>query len=171
MSSSTLQTGTSWLLDPMTTLLTSTPCPNATSGLDNALETLASSPIWTGHRIANTFKPTVELLRDCFSRFQVSFPSISIELASEAGILHSLFTSGGKQLTNKEEIRNIHWATWTGVLGPEANGIWEKYTDTNDINATDANFGSEVIVTGDDFGLVKLFTFPSLKKGSHLTLF
>jgi len=74
--------------------------------------------------------------------------------------------SAGKQVTNKEEIHNIHWATWTGVLGPEANGIWEKYTDTNDINATDANFGAEVIVTGDDFGLVKIFRFPSLKKGT-----
>ena len=73
---------------------------------------------------------------------------------------------GGKQATNKDEIRGIHWATWTGVLGPEVNGIWEKYTDTNDINATDAYFGGEAVVTGDDFGLVKLFRFPSLKKGS-----
>ena len=72
---------------------------------------------------------------------------------------------GGKQATNKDEIRGIHWATWTGVLGPEVNGIWEKYTDTNDINATDAYFGGESVVTGDDFGLVKLFRFPSLKKG------
>ncbi len=51
------------------------------------------------------------------------------------------------------------------MLGPEVNGIWEKYTDTNDINATDAYFGGDVIVTGDDFGLVKLMRFPSLKKG------
>ena len=55
------------------------------------------------------------------------------------------------------------------MLGSEVNGIWEKYTDTNDINATDANFGSETIVTGDDFGLVKLFRFPSLKKGKVIS--
>ena len=55
--------------------------------------------------------------------------------------------------------------TFTGVLGQEVNGIWEKYTDTNDVNATDAFFEGEVVVTGDDFGLVKLFKFPSLKKG------
>ncbi|XP_074647902.1 echinoderm microtubule-associated protein-like 6 [Tubulanus polymorphus] len=72
----------------------------------------------------------------------------------------------GKQVTNTEEIRSIRWATWTSVLGPEVNGIWEKYTDTNDVNATDAYFGGETIVTGDDFGLVKLFRFPSLKKGA-----
>lgn len=78
----------------------------------------------------------------------------------------ALFTSGGKQCTNKDELRTIRWATWTGVLGPEVNGIWEKYTDTNDVNAADANFPGEVVVTGDDFGLVKLFRFPSLKKGA-----
>ncbi|OPL07211.1 hypothetical protein AM593_06715, partial [Mytilus galloprovincialis] len=72
----------------------------------------------------------------------------------------------GKQVTNKEEKANIRWCTFTGVLGAEVNGIWEKYTDTNDINASDANYSSEVIVTGDDFGLVKLFKFPSLKKGA-----
>lgn len=67
---------------------------------------------------------------------------------------------------NKEEIKAIHWATWTCVLGVEVNGIWEKYTDTNDVNACDASFQNEVLVTGDDFGLVKLFRFPCLKKGN-----
>ena len=37
----------------------------------------------------------------------------------------------------------------------------------NNINATDTSFDDETIVTGDDFGLVKLFRFPSLKKGNH----
>ena len=46
------------------------------------------------------------------------------------------------------------------------NGIWEKYTDTNDVNACDVSFQSEVLVSGDDFGLVKLFRFPCLKKGN-----
>ena len=76
-----------------------------------------------------------------------------------------LIPPDGKQCTNKEELRAIHWATFTGVLGSEVNGIWAKYTDTNDINATDANYTAEVVVTGDDFGFVKLFRFPSLKKG------
>ncbi|XP_033122529.1 echinoderm microtubule-associated protein-like 6 [Anneissia japonica] len=72
----------------------------------------------------------------------------------------------GKHFTNKEEIQSIHWSSFTGVLGSEVNGIWAKYTDTNDINALDANFGSEVLATGDDFGLVKLFRFPTLRKGA-----
>lgn len=74
--------------------------------------------------------------------------------------------AAGKQCTNKEELTTIHWVTFTGVLGQEVNGIWEKYTDTNDVNATDAYYEGECIVTGDDFGLVKLFKFPTLKKGT-----
>ncbi|ESN91898.1 hypothetical protein HELRODRAFT_181954 [Helobdella robusta] len=69
----------------------------------------------------------------------------------------------GKRVTNSEEIKNIKWLTFTGVLGNEVKGIWQKYTDTNDINATDVN--DDVIATADDFGLVKLFKFPSYEKG------
>lgn len=70
-------------------------------------------------------------------------------------------------MTAKEEIQAIHWATWTSVLGPEVNGIWPKYTQVNDVNATDASFGDQAIVTGDDFGLVKLLRFPCIKKGEE----
>lgn len=75
----------------------------------------------------------------------------------------------GKRLTNKEEIKSIQWSTWTCVLGTEVNGIWDKYTDTNDVNATDACFQHNVLVTGDDFGLVKLFKFPTVRKGIYLS--
>ena len=68
-------------------------------------------------------------------------------------------------MTAREEIQSIHWASWTSVLGPEVHGIWPKYTQVNDINATDASFEHQSIVTGDDFGLVKLFRFPCIKKG------
>ncbi len=51
------------------------------------------------------------------------------------------------------------------MLGDEVVGIWEKYTDKTDVNSADANFDEQCLVTGDDFGLVKLFRFPSLKKG------
>ena len=68
-------------------------------------------------------------------------------------------------MTSKEEIQVIQWSSWTGVLGPEVNGIWPKYSQVNDVNATDALFGQQVVATGDDFGLVKLFRFPCVKKG------
>ena len=38
----------------------------------------------------------------------------------------------------------------------------------NDINAADACFDHNTIVTGDDFGLVKLFRYPCIKKGMYI---
>ncbi|GAB1295883.1 Echinoderm microtubule-associated protein-like 6 [Apodemus speciosus] len=69
-----------------------------------------------------------------------------------------------KPLTSKEEIKGIPWASWTCVRGPEVSGIWPKYSEVIDINSVDANYNSSVLVSGDDFGLVKLFKFPCLKK-------
>lgn len=77
----------------------------------------------------------------------------------------SVFLAG--KFLPKEEAKGIHWMTWTCVLGPEVNGIWPKYSNVNDINSVDANYSSAVLVTGDDFGLVKLFRFPCLKKGQR----
>ncbi|KAF4802612.1 hypothetical protein TURU_023792 [Turdus rufiventris] len=72
----------------------------------------------------------------------------------------------GKHLTSKDEIKGIHWASWTCVIGSEVSGIWPKYTNITDVNSVDGNYSSSVLVTGDDFGLVKLFRFPCLKKGA-----
>ena len=47
-------------------------------------------------------------------------------------------------MTSKEEISNVHWSSFTSVIGPEVNGIWGKYAQTDDVNAADANFESRV---------------------------
>lgn len=54
-----------------------------------------------------------------------------------------------KQFTTADEIKKIEWSTFTGVLGNEVLGIWEKYMDKTDVNATDAYFEEKCIVTGD----------------------
>lgn len=74
------------------------------------------------------------------------------------------------KLIPKEEAKGIHWMTWTSVVGPEVHGIWPKYSNVSNVNSVDANYSSAVLVTGDDLGLVKLFRFPSLKKGWFLTM-
>lgn len=79
----------------------------------------------------------------------------------------TLFLLSAGKFLPKEEAKGIHWMTWTCVLGPEVNGIWPKYSNVNDINSVDANYSSAVLVTGDDFGLVKLLRFPCLKKGQR----
>lgn len=68
-------------------------------------------------------------------------------------------------MTNKEEIKGVHWASWTCVSGLEVNGIWPKYSDINDINSVDGNYIGQVLVTADDYGIIKLFRYPCLRKG------
>uniref|UniRef100_A0A6Q2YHA2 EMAP like 5 n=1 Tax=Esox lucius TaxID=8010 RepID=A0A6Q2YHA2_ESOLU len=72
----------------------------------------------------------------------------------------------GKEITNREELKLVQWASWTCVLGPEVNGIWPKYSEINDINSVDANFNNQVLVTADDYGLVKLLRYPCVRKGA-----
>lgn len=78
---------------------------------------------------------------------------------------HTFICPTAGKLIPKEEAKGIHWMTWTSVVGPEVNGIWPKYSNISNVNSVDANYSSAVLVTGDDLGLVKLFRFPSLKKG------
>uniref|UniRef100_A0A8C8CCM8 Echinoderm microtubule-associated protein-like 5 n=1 Tax=Oncorhynchus tshawytscha TaxID=74940 RepID=A0A8C8CCM8_ONCTS len=72
----------------------------------------------------------------------------------------------GKEVTNREELKLVQWSSWTCVLGPEVNGIWPKYSEINDINSVDANFNNQVLVTADDYGLVKLLRYPCVRKGA-----
>lgn len=81
---------------------------------------------------------------------------------------HTFVRPTAGKLVPKEEAKGIHWMTWTSVVGPEVNGIWPKYSNLSNVNSVDANYSSAALVTGDDLGLVKLFRFPSLKKGWSL---
>ncbi|XP_068597059.1 echinoderm microtubule-associated protein-like 6 [Brachionichthys hirsutus] len=72
----------------------------------------------------------------------------------------------GKPVVANEEVDGQGWASWSGVLGPEVNGIWPKYATVTQVNAVDANRAASVLVTGDDLGLVKLYRFPCPRKGA-----
>ena len=57
------------------------------------------------------------------------------------------------------------------VLGSEVVGIWPKDAGKADINCADVTKAGNAIVTGDDFGLVKLFAFPCPNKLVSVTSF
>ncbi|CAF1944366.1 unnamed protein product [Rotaria magnacalcarata] len=58
------------------------------------------------------------------------------------------------------DIEKMDWFTWTGVLGLVCEGVWPPATDVTDVNSTDLTKDKQILATGDDFGLVKLFEFP-----------
>lgn len=68
---------------------------------------------------------------------------------------------GKQQLIGHDDVDDIVWHTWTCVLGKSVQGVWPPYTDVTDVNAACVSHDSHVIATGDDFGFVKLFKYPS----------
>ena len=53
------------------------------------------------------------------------------------------------------------WSSWNTVLGPEMAGVWPAQATKADVNCADVNKAGNAVVTGDDFGFVKLFAFPA----------
>ena len=68
---------------------------------------------------------------------------------------------GKQQFLSKEDTETITWSSWTCVLGASVQGVWPAYTDVTDVNAACVSHDGKVIATGDDFGHVKLFQYPS----------
>lgn len=50
------------------------------------------------------------------------------------------------------------------VLGDEVLGVWPRNADKADVNCASVSHAGLNVVTGDDFGLVKLFDFPCSEK-------
>ena len=50
------------------------------------------------------------------------------------------------------------------ILGDEVLGIWPRNADKADVNCACVSHTGLNVVTGDDFGLVKLFDFPCTEK-------
>lgn len=65
----------------------------------------------------------------------------------------------------KTEISN--WFTFTSLKHKEVRGIWNKFAEKTDITCIDADIQAGVIAAGDELGLIKLFRFPSEKRGAH----
>ena len=50
------------------------------------------------------------------------------------------------------------------VLGDEVLGIWPRNAEKADVNCVSVSHAGLNLVTGDDFGLIKLFDFPCPEK-------
>lgn len=70
----------------------------------------------------------------------------------------------GKIVTEQPVVERITWATWTSFLGDEVLGVWPRNAEKADVNCACVSHAGVNLVTGDDFGLIKLFDFPCSEK-------
>lgn len=52
----------------------------------------------------------------------------------------------------------------SSILGDEVVGIWSRHAEKADVNCACVSHSGISLVTGDDFGMVKLFDFPCPEK-------
>ncbi|CAG9325772.1 unnamed protein product [Blepharisma stoltei] len=106
-----------------------------------------------------------------------------IDWSTDSGYIHSncgayelLFWDGnsGRQNTSgASALKDEEWNTWTLVIGWPVQGIYPAYADGTDVNAVDRSkkkFGNNeypLVATSDDFGMLKVFRYPCLLKGSE----
>uniref|UniRef100_A0A3P8U1R0 EMAP like 1 n=1 Tax=Amphiprion percula TaxID=161767 RepID=A0A3P8U1R0_AMPPE len=65
-----------------------------------------------------------------------------------------------KQVVSVDMTRDIEWFTYTCTLGFQVFGLWPDGSDGTDINAVCRSNDKNLLVTGDDFGKVHLFSYP-----------
>ncbi|XP_048259670.1 echinoderm microtubule-associated protein-like 2 isoform X13 [Haliotis rufescens] len=93
-------------------------------------------------------------------------------LVSNSGDYEVLYwtVSSCKQLTTPASVRDTQWATQDCTLGFSVAGIWPDGADGTDINNCTRSHKQHLAATGDDFGKVNLFKYPSCqpKSSSHV---
>ena len=63
----------------------------------------------------------------------------------------------------KDIIRDVVWSRWTCLFGWGVSGIWAGTSDATDVNtACRGGKRGDLLVTGDDFRCVRLYTYPCL---------
>jgi len=93
----------------------------------------------------------------------LDFTADSRHLQSTCGAYELLYwTVGGNQVTSAAAMRDQTWETWTCTLGWPVQGIWPAGADGTDINACARSHAKDMIVSGDDFGQVRLMRYPCL---------
>lgn len=66
-----------------------------------------------------------------------------------------------RQITNSAQMGDVKWASQSCTLSFETIGIWPENADGTDINTVAKSPEFDLLVTGDDFGKVKLFSYPA----------
>ncbi|XP_056638235.1 echinoderm microtubule-associated protein-like 2 isoform X2 [Diorhabda sublineata] len=84
-------------------------------------------------------------------------------LRSNSADYELLFWNAGtcRQIPQSSIMRDVEWATNTCTITFTTVGIWPENADGTDVNCCGKSHDAELLVTGDDFGKVKLYSYPT----------
>lgn len=66
-----------------------------------------------------------------------------------------------RQITSPSSMRDVQWASQSCSLSFQTVGIWPDNADGTDINAVCRSSDQSLMATGDDWGKVKLYSYPA----------
>ncbi|XP_046432655.1 echinoderm microtubule-associated protein-like 2 isoform X2 [Neodiprion fabricii] len=89
-------------------------------------------------------------------------------LRSNSGDYELLYWNPGicRQIPKSSLLRDVDWATHSCIISFETIGVWPESADGTDINNCARSGDGKLLATGDDFGKVKLFSYPACQPKS-----
>ena len=115
------------------------------------------------YNVANNFKPMKRIKSHHSTITHLDFTMDSESLMSNCTSYEILYHSvaDGKQITGgASQLKDERWASWSCTLGWPVQGIFPPCADGSDINTCDRSPDGDVLASGDDFRMVKLFRYP-----------
>lgn len=65
-----------------------------------------------------------------------------------------------RQVPQSASLRDVEWASQSCTLSFSTIGIWPESADGTDVNSCERSHDSRLLATADDFGKVKLYSYP-----------
>ncbi|GAB6020327.1 Echinoderm microtubule-associated protein-like 5 [Chamberlinius hualienensis] len=66
-----------------------------------------------------------------------------------------------RQITAPAQVKNIEWISDSCPINFNVLGIWPEGADGSDVNCCSSSHSQKLLATGDDWGKIKLFNYPS----------
>jgi WD40 repeat protein/Ca2+-binding EF-hand superfamily protein len=104
---------------------------------------------------------------------QIDFSADSAYLQSCCGAFEYLCSDAedGAAIPAISTLKDVRWDSWTLPIGWPVQGVWPKHSDGTDIRTCHrSNFGS-LLLTGDNYGRLRLWKYPALDPDSGNKLY
>ena len=113
------------------------------------------------------FSKDGSILRSMCSNLELIYFDLKVEWKTKTNKVKY----GKRKKNGPTDCREKAWASETCTVGWAFQGIWPSCSNGQDINAVDISPSRRIIATGDDFGFVKLFKYPSTVPSSGFNKF